>query len=33
MNFNGELLNKITNIYGPSGEEQKVVEFIKEENR
>lgn len=31
MNFNGELLNKITNIYGPSGEEEKVVEFIKKE--
>lgn len=31
MNFNGDLLKDLTSIYGPSGQEEKVVEFIKEQ--
>lgn len=31
MNFNGELLKKLVSTYGPSGNEEKVVELIKTE--
>lgn len=31
MNFNGELLKKLVNIFSPSGDENLVAEFIKSE--
>lgn len=31
MNFNGKLLKDLVSIYGPSGNEERVVEYIKNE--
>lgn len=31
MNFNSELVEKLVNIYSPSGDENKIREFIKDE--
>ncbi|SCG83363.1 peptidase M42 family protein [Proteiniborus sp. DW1] len=31
MNFNGELLKKLVNAFGPSGDEQQIAEIIKAE--